>query len=605
MLRHKRSLLLSLLATLTFSFCFAQVLTAQIFQSVDPPQTTEQPELAAQDDGSQDSVTPQSQDEGSHARIVRLSYLRGGVQIENVHGSQNALMNTPLTEGDRLLTQSDGWAEVQFEDGSTLRMAPGTQIVFSELGRDSKGNVLTALDLDEGAAEFMVAKHEGSQFAVTARNKTMVLNHSGRFRVTTSNSNPLQVVVMKGEVSVNDASSGDSAKVKKNETFTLNASDPEEYVVDNGTEADQLDQWSDEREQALTAYNASSQGYTQSPYQYGESDLNYYGQYYYVPGYGYCWQPNGVDAGWNPYLNGHWVWRPFFGFTWVSSYPWGWMPYRYGNWVYLGGRGWMWQPGRWQNWNRTPVLVHAPPNFHPPVPPVRIPNHPGNPDRNANRAPGSSTGRSPSSGSSLMREGRPHRVFSNVDVDRAPQDRGPGRNGVTPPTSGSSGANENAADTKPSRGNVVVEHRDNAVIQKDKEIKDKDINGTNSVTQPSHQGNRVGGLDRSGDNSSRQHAGENSGAARTPAAPVMRAEPMPSHITTPPPAPHVETPAPRVETPAPHAEAPHVSAPPPAPRVETSAPHAEAPHVSAPPPPPPPPPPPASHPPAESPARPK
>jgi hypothetical protein len=215
---------------------------------------------------------------------------------------------------------------------------------------------------------------------------------------------------------------------------------------------------------------------------------------------------------------------------------------------------------------------------------VRIPNHPGNLDRNANRVPGLPTGTSPASGSSLMQKGRPHRVFSNVDVDRAPQDRGPGRNGITPATSGSSGANENAADTKPSRANVVAEHRGNAVVQTDK---DKDINGTNNVMQRSHPGDGPGTSDKARVNSVRQRTEENSRPARTQESAPARANESPM--------PHPES--------MPHAEPipSHAPAAQPAPHVEAPAPHVEAPHLSAPPPPPPAAP--ASHPPAESPSR--
>ena len=47
------------------------------------------------------------------------------------------------------------------------------------------------------------------------------------------------------------------------------------------------------------------------------------------------WQPYLVGAGWDPFMNGAWMWYPGAGYTWVSAYPWGWTPYRYGSWTYL------------------------------------------------------------------------------------------------------------------------------------------------------------------------------------------------------------------------------------------------------------------------------
>ena len=159
------------------------------------------------------------------------------------------------------------------------------------------------------------------------------------------------------------------------------------YALDKGVDTDDLDQWSTQRDDALSTYASAGPGYAQSPYQYGASDLNYYGQYYDVPGYGEVWQPNNVGYNWDPFSNGYWSYSPGFGYTWVSSYPWGWMPYRYGRWVFVNGRGWFWAPGGWNRWYSRPRLVNAPPGFRPPLPPAdkRIVDR--NPGRNHHEPP--------------------------------------------------------------------------------------------------------------------------------------------------------------------------------------------------------------------------
>jgi hypothetical protein len=314
----------------------------------------------------------QAQDDvDSQARIVRISHVQGEVRIDTGHGYESATMNVPVTEGNWLETRSDSWAEVQLEDGSTIRLAPETQIVFSQLARFSSGGTATTVDLDQGEAEFKIAKRDDSEFQVTVKTKTIVLDASGLFRVTSTNSDPLEIVVWKGSVAVKDPDSDGEVAVMKNETFVLDAQDVGRYALDKGTQADELDQWSKERDDYLSTY-ASSRS-TQSPYQYGASDLNQYGQYVDVPGYGNVWQPTGVSLDWDPFENGYWSYSPAFGNYWVSAYPWGWMPFRYGSWVFVNGRGWCWQPqsGTWNRWHRSPRLVNAPPGFHPPAPPPR------------------------------------------------------------------------------------------------------------------------------------------------------------------------------------------------------------------------------------------
>jgi hypothetical protein len=358
----------------------------------------------------------------SHARIVRLSYVDGQVQLDNGHGYESATMNVPLTERDWLQTGSDGWAEVQFEDGSLIRLAPDTVMIFSELSRSSSGATITTVDLDQGEAVFKITKHDDSDFRVTVKKNTISLTHSGTFRVTSTNSNPMEIAVTKGEVAVRDGEGGDEVAVKKNETFVLNPNDVGQYALDKGTEADELDRWSTQRDDTLSAYASAGQGNFQSPYQYGANDLGYYGQYYDEPGYGQVWQPYGVNYGWDPFSNGYWSYAPGFGYTWVSSYPWGWMPYRYGRWVFINNRGWCWAPGGWNRWYSRPRWTHAPPGFHAPIPPAdrRIVNGgPGEIKRQPSR--GGDGGRNDGGRNSGSTGGRV--------ADRDGNNRNPGREG--------------------------------------------------------------------------------------------------------------------------------------------------------------------------------
>ncbi|HKE32782.1 MAG TPA: DUF6600 domain-containing protein [Candidatus Angelobacter sp.] len=311
-------------------------------------------------------------DYDSHVRIVRLSYAEGQVQVAHRQGIgyENATMNIPIVEGDQIRTSDDGWAEIQIEDGSTIRVAPESQITFFALGRYSSGGTITEVDLDQGEAEFKVKAHDDSTFRVNVRQRVLLLKHSGRFRVTSTNSNPLELVVWKGEVGVINSDDNEEVSVKKNEDFVIDPNDFGRYDLEQTAQADELDHWASEREDYLSSYAVNTRTYSQSPYQYGVSDLNYYGAYYSIPGYGYCWRPYGVNLGWDPFANGYWTYSPGFGFVWVSAYPWGWMPYRYGQWVFVGGYGWVWQPGLWNRWASVPRFVNPPSGFRAPVPPA-------------------------------------------------------------------------------------------------------------------------------------------------------------------------------------------------------------------------------------------
>jgi len=112
----------------------------------------------------------------------------------------------------------------------------------------------------------------------------------------------------------------------------------------------------------LSTAKALRAGY---PYAYGLSDLYYYGSFLNIAGYGSCWQPYFTGLGWDPFMDGAWVWNPNFGYMWVSAYPWGWIPYHSGNWMYTGiASGWCWLQGN--TWVNYYVPVIRPPLFRPP-----------------------------------------------------------------------------------------------------------------------------------------------------------------------------------------------------------------------------------------------
>src|SRR5215471_16743049 len=92
----------------------------------------------------------------SHARIVRLSYLQGPVDLDRGQGTgfERAILNMPLVEGAQLATRENGTAEVEFEDGSTLRLAPNSRVEFTALSLSDDGARLTTISLVDGTAYF-------------------------------------------------------------------------------------------------------------------------------------------------------------------------------------------------------------------------------------------------------------------------------------------------------------------------------------------------------------------------------------------------------------------------------------------------------------------
>ena len=313
------------------------------------------------------SVAPAVAD--SHARIVRLSYVDGDVQIDKSdgHGFGTAYLNMPVTHQSKLWAR-DGQAEVEFEDGTSIRLTPDTIVGFSDLSLDHSGRRNSLVELEQGTAYFDIRHRGTDSFEVQFGHDRLQSTKSAHFRIEAEKGR-FEVATFGGEVQISTAA-GSEVPVRKGETIRFDSDDPDRYYLAKGTDVENYDSWDSDRtkghdDQVSSFVPSANNGIT-----YGLSDLNSYGNYFYVPGYGNMWRPTSAGYGWDPFEDGYWVSYPGYGYTFVSSYPWGWAPYRYGSWQFVNGYGWCWAPGaNWNSWQTFPGIRTRPPHYRPPVAP--------------------------------------------------------------------------------------------------------------------------------------------------------------------------------------------------------------------------------------------
>jgi FecR protein len=286
----------------------------------------------------------------SQARIVRLSDVQGSVQIDKNTGIgfEKAFINLPITQGTKLQTGDTGRAEIEFEDGSSMRLAPKTSVDFSTLNVSDSGAHISEVNLAEGMAYVNWLAKNGDELTVNFAREKLALDHPAHFRVDAS-PEVANLAVFKGDLQL-DGPAG-QVKLEKKKTATFDVAQNDKYTIQNKVQEAALDSWDKE---ASSYHDQYAKNNNTSPYGYGLSDLNYYGSYTNVPGYGMMWQPYFTGVGWDPFVDGAWGFYPGYGYMFASAYPWGWLPYRYGNWNFVPGSGWMWQPGAWNNWLTVP-----------------------------------------------------------------------------------------------------------------------------------------------------------------------------------------------------------------------------------------------------------
>ncbi len=272
---------------------------------------------------------------GEYARIARLSFVEGRVSF--MHPNEvdwaSASINLALQPGDRIYTGSDGRAEIEFDEGSVLRLAEKTDVELVALGEDRiRLRVLVGL--------CTLSARTSIPFEVNTPAASFNTRRDGVYRFDVTENGASDGIVRKGRMEVSGRDF--SERLDKGELMHVEPGDQGTHLLSRYDGRDDWDEWTDRRTADLIAYE--SRRYLPDTVYYGVSDLDRYGRWVEVGTYGWGWTPY-VGAGWSPYWDGRWCYRPFWGWTWVSYEPWGWLPYHYGRWHFSVNFGWCWLPG--------------------------------------------------------------------------------------------------------------------------------------------------------------------------------------------------------------------------------------------------------------------
>jgi FecR protein len=305
------------------------------------------------------------------SNVARVSFVQGSVQLLAGQGTdfQQAVINMPLLDGSHLQAGGDGQAEIEFGDGSVARLTPNSTIAFPHLGQDQ-----AQIQQLSGLAYYEFNVGDGHPaFSVQFGNETVQPTANSILRVGLDAG--WDVAVISGSVQVQgDGIPG--VAVAENQSIRSGADNSgAPYVVAQGINADSWDNWNQDRDQAI-AQEASQQTPVRedsaNPQNENWNDLDADGNWYPVEDAGNVWVPAGVGPGWDPYGAGYWAYYPTYGYTWVSSYPWGWLPYHCGAWNYYSF-GWGWAPGGCSGWSPVIVVRSHPPGWTMPIRPLRPP----------------------------------------------------------------------------------------------------------------------------------------------------------------------------------------------------------------------------------------
>jgi hypothetical protein len=278
-------------------------------------------------------------EEDPSSRVARLSHTDGNVSF-NPAGTDDwvgAVINRPMTTGDKLWTDNGGRAELHIGSAS-MRVGSTTGFNFLNLTDN-----VAQIQVTEGTVRVRVKRLEQDEtFEVDTPNLAFSILRPGTYRITVNEAGDTTVVsVVSGEGEVTGG--GQAYSLHANQTATFVGTDQLDADLQDLAGYDDFDQWCAQRD--LREDNSASARYV-SPDVIGYEDLDEYGGWRPVPEYGTVWFPHTTVVGWAPYRYGHWVYIAPWGYTWVEDEPWGFAPFHYGRWVTVGGVwGWVPAPG--------------------------------------------------------------------------------------------------------------------------------------------------------------------------------------------------------------------------------------------------------------------
>ena len=285
-------------------------------------------------------------------RLARFSYIEGNVTWREDENSAwtDAGINLPVRQGAQISVAAHGRAEIQFDDGSLLRLGGGALVTLQTLYSDAEGEY-SEIKLTEGLSSL---RTRNSRSVYQIDTPLISVKTSGPSKLRVGAGASVEAAVMQGDATVE----GSQGRADLHRGDYLSLDDPDAaFAIRSLPRADGWERWNEQRDASLEeAADRPARQHLPPNIAIVAPDLDAYGTWRDDPEYGYVWCPRVVEAEWRPYNAGRWTWVQPFGWTWVSSEAWGWAPYHYGTWCHRN-YGWAWCPGPvTQYWS--PAVVH-------------------------------------------------------------------------------------------------------------------------------------------------------------------------------------------------------------------------------------------------------
>lgn len=269
-----------------------------------------------------------------------------------------AILNLPLGPGDTIKTSDSRRCEIQFDNGTIVRLDLDTGLKIETILAQSLSTAkkMSNLLLAKGQVYVMYNKYSTLEvFQVITPCAAVKLDHNAVALIMLTGEGNTDVQVERGKVNLlygPDKFHIYRTKIEQKQRFIISADNqvrPAEYAM-----ISDFISWNESINKDFMALHEGSflpkpiQKLPKAVFYFAQNYGNLYGQWVWHDLYGYVWRPNYNDyypwGTWAPYIYGNWAGYRNMTF-WIPREPWGWVPYHLGIWMWDKNKGWLWLPG--------------------------------------------------------------------------------------------------------------------------------------------------------------------------------------------------------------------------------------------------------------------
>jgi len=288
-----------------------------------------------------------------------ISFVDQRATVLRADGSEEpAAVNLPLVPGDTVSTPVDGRCELQFDNGTVVRLDKDSRLhIASVLARSLTSSWdVTTLDLEKGQVYALPQHYEHEMFQIVTPNAAVHLKSRVVATIRLDDDGGTSFFSDGGKFKV--LYGADSLSLK---TATVKADRPCAVTAANTLAPDvtprtiEFRAWNEHVDRNFMKLHQGISAVPPKLLKFGNQALRYwaekwsslFGEWVYDDLFGYVWRPADEQFAFTR--------RPFFDATYthingqlflVPQQLWGWVPAHMGTWVWMT-RGWTWIPGDW------------------------------------------------------------------------------------------------------------------------------------------------------------------------------------------------------------------------------------------------------------------